>query len=114
MKIEVATIAGPNCITAEDGESVFEKVVAGLATPDVVELDFTGVEVYSSPFFNAAIGPLLRDFSPDQLNQRLILLGLSSDGKAVLRRVIKNAREYYTRDSVRALVDAGDSAANRA
>ncbi|MBD2542537.1 STAS-like domain-containing protein [Planktothricoides sp. FACHB-1370] len=30
-----------------------------------VELDFAGVEIFASPFFNFAIGQLLRDISPD-------------------------------------------------
>lgn len=105
MKIDVAAIAGPHCITAEDGEIIFQMIHTALARGETVELDFNGTEVFSSPFFNAAIGPLLRDHTADELNARIILLRLAVDGLAVLKRVIKNSREYFTDDTTRRAVD---------
>jgi hypothetical protein len=62
---------------------------------ETVELDFDGVEVVASPFFNAGIGRLLADLSPDLLNAHLRFAHLSVLADRILRRVIENARDYY-------------------
>jgi hypothetical protein len=58
-------------------------------------LDFDGISVFASPFFNFAIGQLLKDFSPDKLNELLSIINLIPDGTSVLKRVIQNAKEYH-------------------
>lgn len=96
MKYNVKSIVGENCITFEDGEKIYEIVYSGLVNEQEIELDFTGVRIFASIFFNVAIGKLLSDFSSDYLNQMLHFGGLSAHGNQVLRRVIKNAQEFYS------------------
>jgi hypothetical protein len=108
MKIEVAALFGENCITAEDGRALHGRISDALATlqkGERVEVDFANTAVFSSPFFNAAVGELLRDHEPVELNAKVALLGLSADGYALVERVIKNAREYFSNPRVRKTVD---------
>ncbi len=63
-----------------------------------MELDFAGVEIFASPFFNFAIGQLLRDISPDTLNRLLKFSHLNSVGNQILKQVIKNSKRYYAAD----------------
>jgi hypothetical protein len=104
MMLKVISIIGENCITVEDGEQIYQLIHTDLSKEQDVTLDFTGVSIFASPFFNAAIGQLLRDVPPQHLQSHLHFVGLSAHGNHVLTRVIENAKRYYTnshfRDSV--------------
>lgn len=67
MKTSVHSMIGENCITFDDGQQVYHAIRPELAAGHPVELDFDRVEIFASPFFNAAIGQLLKDIEPDDL-----------------------------------------------
>lgn len=83
-------------ITQEDGQTVFGRITPALKRGETVEIDFQGVTVFASPFFNSAIGQLLRDFKRDDLRQRLKLENLTANGSDVVRQVIDNSERYYS------------------
>lgn len=95
MYIKVKDLVGENAMTLDDGEAVYARIHDPLTHGEAVELDFDGVEVFASPFFNAGIGRLLGDLTADTLNALLKFEHLSDFGARVLRRVIENAKEYY-------------------
>jgi hypothetical protein len=106
MRIDVHSIVGKNAITLKDGNSLYAVLSAALVDGAVVELDFTNVEVFATPFFNAGVGQLLAHFDPKQLNNLLHISHLSKLGDSVLRRVIRNAKHYYELDDAgRAAID---------
>lgn len=104
MMVKVISIIGENCITVEDGEQIYQLIHPDLSKGQDVTLDFTGVSIFASPLFNAAIGQLLRDVPLQHLKSHLHFEGLTPHGNHVLLRVIENAKRYYTnphfRDSV--------------
>lgn len=93
--MKIKDLIGENAMTLEDGAAVYARIHDPLVHGETVELDFDGVEVFASPFFNAGIGRLLGDLSAENLNARLKFNHLSEFGDRVLRRVIENAKEYY-------------------
>lgn len=95
MYIKIKDLVGKNAMTLDDGEAVYSLIHDPLVHGETVELDFDGVEVFASPFFNAGIGRLLGDLNAETLNTKLKFDHLSSFGARVLRRVIENANEYY-------------------
>jgi len=95
MKHEILTLVGKNCITPIDGQKVYDLVHPELQADQPVELDFNGVEIFASPFFNFAIGQLLRDISPDNLNRLLKFSDLKPVGRQTLKLVIENSKRYY-------------------
>jgi hypothetical protein len=99
-------LVGPNCITLEDGEQVHRRIHPELLAGHRVELDFADVEVFASPFLNAAIGRLLQDIKREDLNRLLVIRHMSPSGMQVLKRVIENAKAYYTDPDLRRAVDA--------
>lgn len=101
MRIDIKALIGENCITQEDGQKVFEQVHPELVAGHQVELDFNGVEVFASPFLNAAIGRLLKDIKADDLNRLLTISSLTSSGKQVLSRVIENSKTYFSDPDLR-------------
>ena len=95
MYIKVKELVGKNAMTLDDGKAVYARILDPLTHGETVELDFDGVEVFASPFFNAGVGRLLGDLTSDTLNSLLKFQHLSDFGARVLRRVIENAKEYY-------------------
>ncbi|MGI6131042.1 MAG: STAS-like domain-containing protein [Bacillota bacterium] len=104
--VSVYDVSGMNCITLEDGEKVYELIHPLLTKGVPVTLDFSGVKVFASSFFNSAVGQLFRDLNSDALNRLVSIVNLESDGAAVLRRVIENSRQYYTDPKMREAVDS--------
>ena len=103
--IEIRTLIGENCITQEDGQKVYDLVHPEIQVGHAVQLDFSGIGVFASPFFNAALGQLLKDTKPEALNRLLKLEHLTDIGKIVLKRVIENAKQYYSDDVARKAID---------
>jgi len=95
MNVMVNKWTGENAITAEDGQSVYNQIMPELQAKRTVELDFAGVTAFASPFFNTAIGQLLKDFPPEDLNHLLVMKHLPSAGSDVLKLVIENCKKYY-------------------
>jgi len=105
MNVEIKTLVGDSCVTAEDGQRVYDEIYPKLAAGESVCLDFAGVRVFASPFFNFAIGQLLRDLEPDNLNELLKVEKLLPDGVRVWQLVVKNAKEYYRNPEAKEAVD---------
>ena len=105
MKHEIFTLIGKNCITPGDGQKVYDLVHAELLADRPVEIDFAGVEIFASPFFNFAIGQLLRDIQPEKLNRLLKVSNLNQVGKQILKLVIENSKRYYSDPDFRSRVD---------
>ena len=106
MKLNIREMIGIRCIIKDDGQRVYEAIYPSLQKGESVILDFTGVTQFASPFFNFAIGQLLRDFSVDSLRQILTIENLVPDGRAVVDRVIENASRYHTDIDYQKVVDA--------
>lgn len=105
MKLDIYKLIGEYCITIEDGQKVYNLIYPELAAEHCVELDFTGIKVFATPFFNFAIGQLLKDLQPDNLNCLLKFTNLNSVGSQLLRRVIENAKRYYSDEHFHNAVD---------
>ncbi len=98
MRLVVQEIAGENAITRDTGRALYNRIHPALLAGEEVELDFSGVRVFASPFFNTAIGLLYQDMTPEQLTEHLKLQHLTLAGKSTLRVVIETARTVYGSD----------------
>lgn len=96
---------GPRCIIKEDGQKIYDAIYAPLKRGEVITLDFNGVTQFASPFFNFAIGQLLKDIPEDQLRKLLQVENLNESGKLVVERVIENAAKYHGDKDYRKIVD---------
>lgn len=98
MIIEIIKKIGEDCLTLEDGTLVYNLIFPCLEKKEEVVLDFSNVGVFASPFFNASIGILLKDFDREILNNYLKFQNLSSEGNHLLRIVIQNSERFYKSD----------------
>lgn len=94
-KINVFEIVGKNAISMQSGSALYKKIYPPLKNGDSVELNFEGVLLFASPFFNASIGLVLKDVSIDALKSQVSFLNLSDVGRNLLNHVISNAITYY-------------------
>lgn len=62
---------------------------------NTVDIDFEGVEIVLCKFWSYAIGQLYSDFSPEVLNDRVIISNLSSYQEKTLEMCLDNARKHY-------------------
>lgn len=72
MKYDIRNLIGENCMTPDNGQKVYNLIHPELVADRPVKLDFTGVDIFASPFFNFAIGQLLKDFQPEDHYRQLI------------------------------------------
>lgn len=96
ITIKVADLIGsPLCISADDGQKVFEKVESLLRSGKKVMISFDSVTMLISLFLNVAIGQLYGTFSEEEIRSMVKVEGLSSDDLELLKRVVDNAKRYY-------------------
>ncbi|MBE9102332.1 STAS-like domain-containing protein [Vacuolonema iberomarrocanum] len=96
MNYKIYDIAGEYATDADSGQRLYDLIHPQLRDGNTVGLDFSEVNVFASAFFNFAIGQLLKDISSDQLNKQLKITHLSPNGLTILKRVIDNAKDYYS------------------
>lgn len=105
MELRIKDIIDVRCITRDDGQKIYDMIQPELLQKRPVKLDFKGVHQFASPFFNFAIGQLLKDLSIEELKRLLEIKNLISDGRLVVNRVIENASKYHQDVNYRHIVD---------
>jgi STAS-like domain of unknown function (DUF4325) len=106
MNFKIIEIVGEFALSSSCGQQLYDLIFPLLKASTAVELDFSGVNVVASAFFNVAIGQLLQDFDADDLNQRLKIVNINPNAESVLRHVLANAKRYYGEPKYRAAVDS--------
>jgi STAS-like domain of unknown function (DUF4325) len=106
MNFKIIEIVGEFAISSSCGQQLYDLIFPLLKASKAVELDFSGVNVVASAFFNVAIGQLLQDFDADDLNQRLKIVNINPNAESVLRHVLANAKRYYGEPKYQAAVDS--------
>ena len=105
MEISVIKEIGPRCIIKEDGQKIYDMIHEPLVKGETITLDFSEVTQFASPFFNFAIGQLLKDIQQDDLRKLLQITNLDDTGKLVVERVIENATRYHGDKDYRKIVN---------
>lgn len=95
MKLIARELVGVNAISMQSGKNLYDKISTPIISNNDVELDFDGIEVFASPFFNASIGLLLKDVEIGSLLKHLKIINLNPVGRNLLNHVISNAIKYY-------------------
>jgi hypothetical protein len=105
MKYQIRDLIGDYCVTPQSGQDVYDIVHPILLSQTEVELDFLGIKAYASPFFNYAIGQLLKDIPYEDLSCLVKYTNLSSVGNKVLDIVLDSAKRYYSDEHYRQAVN---------
>lgn len=106
MDISIRNEIGTRCITQEDGQIIYNIVRSNLLNGKNVVIDFEGVSQFASPFFNFAVGQLLKDIQYDTIQKLLVPKNLNQVGNMLYKKVLENAKEYHSNSKYREAVDA--------
>jgi len=88
-------VGGPLCVSAEDGQKVYENIAPLLEAGSKVALSFAKVETLISAFLNAAVGQLYGKFTEDQVRALLAVEDMDQEDMSLLKRVVDNAKLYF-------------------
>jgi hypothetical protein len=105
MKYKIYELIGENCMSQKAGQQIYDLIYPQLQAGKSVELDFAGVRRFLSVFFNFAIGQLLHDIQPEDLDRLLVVSNLSPLGQETYDNVIENAKRYYSDEQYRQAVN---------
>jgi len=105
MKIDIKEVIGICCITKEDGKLIYDMIHRDLLNNTNIILNFKGVKQFALPFFNIAIGLLLKDVSPEKLVSYLSFENLTPTANMIVKRVISNASQYDSNIDYQKIVD---------
>jgi hypothetical protein len=104
-QISVQELVGHRCMTVEQGTPVYVALSHLLRSGEQAVLDFSGVIVCTSPFLNASIGRLLRDFSPQELDGLFRIENLTPVGVSLVRPFIEDSTDYSRDPAARKAID---------
>lgn len=84
-------------VATESGEKVYAAILTPLLNKEEVRLDFSGINIMTTAFLNAAIGQLYStdNFTSDFLNDHLELSNVQEEDKPLFAMVVKRAKEYF-------------------
>lgn len=99
LKIKVFDLIGKNAISMQSGTKLNNAISGTLLKGETVEIDFAGVSLFASPFFNASVGILLKDITIDKLMHNMKIVNCNDIGISLLNTVIQNAINFYNGDS---------------
>ena len=86
---------GSLCVSASDGQRLYDKIAPLLEEGTPVALSFKRVDTLISAFLNAAIGQLYGAPFKDRLDELLSFRDLAEDDREMLEQVVQNARTYF-------------------
>ena len=117
MKLEVEQLIGPNGLSSQSGQLIYDNIHPELLAGNPVELDFAGVRTFATPFLNTAIGQLYKDLKQEQIKQSWDLVKNDSQSldtsvddtatDAVLARLATQALDGYDLFMIEAMLKAG-------
>ncbi len=84
-------------LTESDGLKLRKAMEALLEDDNVIELDFTGVSLFATMFFNASIGNLIMRFSPEKCAEAIRLTHISDLGMDTYWHSFENASFIFAR-----------------
>lgn len=100
MHIMVVDKFGSRCITSQDGQALYNLIYPVLSNSEKVELDFTGVEIFASPFFNYSIGQIFNVLDEGVIRENLHLSGENEIGRIIIERVIENSLSFKDKNAI--------------
>lgn len=92
--IKISSIS-PMAMTEDDGLQLRREIGNALKEGNKVILDFKGIDLFATPFFNSSIGYYVMNLSPDKFNECVQIINLSDLGKETFSHSYQNAVSFY-------------------
>lgn len=84
-------------ISEEKGLLLREKITDLLQdnNSEEVLLNFKGISMFTTPFFNSSIGYFILKYGPEEFDKRIKLVGLEEMGQETYQHSRENAIDFY-------------------
>ena len=82
-------------LTEKDGITLREVMQSHFEKDEKIALDFSGVSLFASMFFNASIGYFILKYSPEVALEKIDLINISPLGEETFEHSKVNATEIY-------------------
>lgn len=93
-------INSSSALTVEQGDLLYSEIVSALRNKeDNIIIDFSDIESIITPFLNASIGHLYKDYTSDTLNKCLKIINQPEGAGRKFNMVIKNAKNFYSNEN---------------
>ncbi|HEY5594808.1 MAG TPA: STAS-like domain-containing protein, partial [Nitrospiria bacterium] len=86
---------GAHCTEYEQGDRIFSSIKETLDAGAFVDVDMQGVQLATSSFFNAALGPLYGAYPVDVLRDRVKFSHLTKEMRHVVSRSLEATKKFY-------------------
>ena len=96
MRVQLIETIGPECVSLDQGEKIYNLLLGELKAKNNVEVDFKGVQTLFSPFLMGSMGKLLGHFEKETLMQRLGFCNISPDHLKTINEFIDRAEARST------------------
>ena len=94
MNIKIREQFGRACVDYEEGELLYQLIQPAVQAGDPLHLDFEGVDLFASPYFNASLARLVLAFPDKDLNSLLHISNILPVGWETAKRSIDNAKDF--------------------
>ena len=106
MKIDVHEHVSIAAVDFEDGQKILTLIRPLVERGDSVELDFAGVRIFASPFFNGSLAVLVTELGSDTVNRLVKMEHLNEEGQTIANRSIENAKTMNDPEKRKRLAEA--------
>lgn len=84
-------------ISANDGDKVYESIIAHIEQGEKVILDFQGISLTITAFLNSAVGRLYSTYKNEKVKEMLSIENLQQQELPLLKLVVDKAKERFTK-----------------
>jgi hypothetical protein len=100
MNVEIIKIADGIakglCVSAQDGEILFQRIKDNIDQGKKICLSFEGVTDLTSAFLNSAVGQLYGKYTDEQLKDIMLApINGNPDDLNLLKRVVDRAKDFF-------------------
>lgn len=81
--------------SANDAEKIYTAIILSLSDNNTVEVDFEGVSIFTTLFFNNAFAKFIIEMGPEKYDKTIKLTKLSELGESTYKHSYDNAINYY-------------------
>lgn len=99
MKTVIVREYASMALTEKDGLKLRAAIENLLKTERIISLDFSGISLFATMFFNASIGHLVMQLTPEECEDRVRISNISELGLETYRHTLGNARDIFVQHS---------------
>lgn len=106
ININVSKIC-PFALAEEDGMSLYKIIIDAIDKNETVSVDFTGIDLFATPFFNTAFGAIILKIGVTKFDELVKIINLDKLGIETYQHSRNNAVTYLEKqDNPKLIEDA--------